>query len=155
LSVEFRSKKNKKKFPNIKKLIKVNFLKNSLKNNSYDIVHSNATIEYVGSFHNQLKFIYECKRISKKYVFIQTPNRFFPLDLHTFLPLIHWLPKKIHRIILKKLGFNFYSKEKNLNLLSKNDLKKVCDRLSIKKYKIIEYDFLFFIFNLILIIKKN
>ena len=72
-------------------------------------MHSNATIEHVGSYQNQISLIKETFRVSKKYVFIQTPNRYYPIDFHTTLPFIHWLPKDIHRKILKFLGLNFYA----------------------------------------------
>ena len=94
-----------KKYPNIKKFITRDGKSTNLPNNSFDIVHSNATIEHVGSRANQIMFIKECLRISKKRVFIQTPNRFYPIDFHTTLPFIHWLPKNIHRKILKIIGF--------------------------------------------------
>ena len=71
-------------------------------------------------------------RISKESVFIQTPNRFHPIEFHTILPFIHWFPKKIHREILKYIKFDFYSKEKNLNLLSVKDLKNICEILKVK-----------------------
>ena len=45
-------------------------------------------------------------KLSKKYFIIITPNRLHPLEFHTKIPLIHWMPKKIHRKILKFLGFN-------------------------------------------------
>ena len=77
------------------------------------------------------------------------------LDFHTKIPLIHWLPKKIHRKILKFLGLNFYSLEKNLNLLSKNDIQNILKILKIDNYKILKMNFLLFCSNLILIIKKN
>ena len=93
-------------------------------------------------------------RISKKYVFIQTPNRFFPIDFHTFLPLIHWLPKSIHRKILKGVGLSFYSYEKNLNLLSKKDLISFCKNLDLKNFEIIKYKLFLMTSNLIIIIKK-
>ena len=128
--------------------------KNNLSSNSFDIVHSNATIEHVGSYKNQLSFVKECVRISKKYVFIQTPNRFFPIDFHTFLPFIHWLPKSIHRKILKGVGLSFYSYEKNLNLLSKKDLINFCKNLDLKNFEIINYKLFLMTSNLILIIKK-
>ena len=63
-----------KKYPYIKKIILGDGRKNNLPDNNFDIVHSNATIEHVGSYQNQLKFIKECIRISKKNIFIQTPN---------------------------------------------------------------------------------
>ena len=143
-----------KKYPNIKKIILGDGRKNNLPDNSFDIVHSNATIEHVGSHKNQLKFIKECIRISKKYTFIQTPNRFYPIDFHTILPLIHWLPKNIHRKILQIFGLNFYSLEKNLNLLSEQDLRKLCKEININNFKIIKYKLFFMTSNFILLIKK-
>ena len=144
-----------KKYPNIKKILIGDGRNNNLPNNSFDIVHSNATIEHVGSYKNQLLFIKECMRISKKYVFIQTPNRFYPIDFHTILPFIHWLPKNIHRKILNIIGLNFYGLEKNLNLLSESDLINLCNELNVKNYKIIKYRLFFMTSNLILFIEKN
>ncbi len=143
-----------KKYKNIKKIIIGDGRNTKIENNSFDIVHSNATIEHVGSLDNQLSFVKEMLRISKEVVFIQTPNRYYPLDFHTILPFIHWLPKNIHRNILKFLKLDFYSKEENLNLLSLNDLKNICKILNIKNYKIIKYKLFFFTSNLILIIHK-
>ena len=143
-----------KKYPNIKRFITIDGKSTKLPNNSFDIVHSNATIEHVGSRANQVLFIKECLRISKKKVFIQTPNRFYPLDFHTTLPLIHWLPKNIHRKILKIIGLNFYASEKNLNLLSENDIISMCKELDIKNFKIVKYNLLFLPSNLIFIITK-
>ena len=59
--------------------------------------------------------------LSKKYFVITTLNRFYPIDFHTKLPLIHWLPKNIHRNLLKIVGLKYFDREENLNLLSKND----------------------------------
>lgn len=42
---------------------------------------------HVESFTNQKWFANEIKRIAKAY-FVQTPNRNFPLELHTLLPLV-------------------------------------------------------------------
>jgi 2-polyprenyl-3-methyl-5-hydroxy-6-metoxy-1,4-benzoquinol methylase len=143
-----------KKYPNIKKIIIGDGRKNNLPDNSFDIVHSNATIEHVGSYQNQLKFIKECIRISKKNIFIQTPNRFYPVDFHTILPFFHWLPKNIHRKILKIIGLDFYSQEKNLNLLSEKDLMSLCKELNISNFKIIKHKLFFMTSNLILLVKK-
>jgi ubiquinone/menaquinone biosynthesis C-methylase UbiE len=125
------------------------------KNNSFDIVYSSATIEHVGSHSNQLQFIKECFRVSRKHIFITTPNKFYPIEFHTKIPLLHFLPNKIFRKILLFLGLTFFAKEKNLNLLSEADLKRFCYRLKIQNYKIIRYKFLFFTSNLILHILKK
>ena len=125
-----------------------------LKENSYDIAMSNATLEHVGSFENQNKFVKELYKISKKRCIIITPNRFYPVDFHTMLPFIHWLPKNIHRRILKFFNQHFLSNEENLNLLSIKDLKNICDINNFKNYKILKIKYYLFTSNLILILDK-
>ena len=149
------SKKLIKKYPQIRKVLKGDGRNIKLKNNSFDIVYSSATLEHVGSLKNQIKFVSECYRVSKRFIFITTPNRFYPIDFHTKIPFIHWLPKKIHRNILSILNMKFYSKERNLNLLSINDIKQILNDLSIAKYKIIKKKFIFFTSNIIIVIEKN
>jgi ubiquinone/menaquinone biosynthesis C-methylase UbiE len=125
-----------------------------LDDNSFEIVHSNATIEHVGTSEDQINFLKECVRVSKKYVFLQTPNKFFPIEFHTKIPLLHFLPDFIFRKILKVIGMNYYSDIKNLNLLSQKDLLNFLKILKINDFKIIKCKLLFFTSNLILIIKK-
>jgi len=57
----------------------------------FDVVHSNAVIEHVGARERQEAFVREAVRVGKR-VFLTTPNRWFPLEVHTRLPLVHWLP---------------------------------------------------------------
>ena len=83
---------------------------------SFDVVFSSAVIEHVGSFDQQVFFISELLRVSN-YFFITTPNRWFPVEVHTAVPILHWLPKKIYRSIYNLLGLNFWAQEENLNLL--------------------------------------
>ncbi len=126
----------------------------NLDDNSFDIVHSNAVIEHVGSYLEQKIFVKECYRIAKKDIFITTPYRFFPIEMHTKLPLIHFLPKKIFRNIISFFGDNFFSLEKNLNLLSIREIKCILKDLNISNYTIIKKKFFFFTSNIILTIKK-
>jgi len=105
------------------KFVQGNGLNMPFEDNSFDLVFSSAVLEHVGSFENQCKFFNECLRVSKKYVFLTTPNRFYPIEFHTYLPFIHWLPKKIHRKILNLIGQKELALEENLNLLSKKTLK--------------------------------
>ena len=142
------------KYPHIKNFIKGDGKNTNLKDDLFEIVYSSATLEHVGSYKDQIQFVKECYRLAKKSVFITTPNRFYPIDFHTKLPFFHWLPKKLHRIILKFIGLEFYSLEKNLNLLCKNDLENITKILNIKNYKILNHRFIFFTSNLILLLKK-
>ena len=109
------------------KFVQGNALNMPFEDNSFDLVFSSAVLEHVGSFENQCKFLNECLRVSKKYVFLTTPNRFYPIEFHTYLPFIHWLPKKIHRKILNLIGQKELAIEDNLNLLSKKSLKAMPD----------------------------
>lgn len=123
---------------------------------SSDLVVSNATIEHVGSKTNQYKMLKNIILLSKKIFVIATPNRYHPIEFHTFIPLIHWLPKKIHRLILKILGLAYFSKEKNLNLLSEKDLVILLNRFQNKiNYSIFYIKWFGVKSNLIIIGKKK
>jgi hypothetical protein len=137
----------------LKKSITGNFSKNEINEFASNLVISNATIEHVGSFSEQRKMITNIIDLSKKLFIISTPNRFYPIDFHTKLPLIHWLPKFLHRKILNFLGMHFYKKEENLNLLGKSEIK---DLLNVKNisYKIDFIRLFFFKSNFIIIGKK-
>lgn len=60
---------------------------------SFDVVFSNSVIEHLGDEESQASFAAEVARVGKKY-WIQTPNRYFPVDPHLWTPFVHWLPKK-------------------------------------------------------------
>lgn len=122
---------------------------------SSDLVVSNATIEHVGNFNNQKKMIQNILLLAKKYFIITTPNRYHPIDFHTKLPFLHWFPKNIHRKILKILRLDFFSKEKNLNLLGKNELKSLLMNAGAKNFKIFNISLLGFKSNYIVIGKIN
>jgi SAM-dependent methyltransferase len=87
----------------------------------FDIAFCNAVIEHVGNSRQQREFVDEMLRVSSSF-FLTTPNRWYPVEFHTAIPLLHFLPKKIYRRILSVLGETYWSKEDNLNLLSKKEL---------------------------------
>src|SRR4051795_1509927 len=60
----------------------------------FDLGFSNAVVEHVaGGQEGQRQFVHELCRVSER-VFITTPNRFFPLEVHTLVPFAHWLPRR-------------------------------------------------------------
>ena len=87
----------------------------------FDLAFCSAVVEHVGSRENQRRFVADVVRVSRR-SFFTTPNRWYPVDLHTQLPLLHYLPGPVHRRLYRLLGFEFFSHEENLNLLSRSDL---------------------------------
>lgn len=63
---------------------------------AFDLYFSNAVIEHVGCRDRQRAFVAEAVRVARR-VFLTTPNRWFPLEVHTRLPLVHWLPEPLAR----------------------------------------------------------
>jgi hypothetical protein len=59
---------------------------------AFAVGFSNAVVEHVaGGREGQRAFVHELCRVAGR-VFVTTPNRWFPLEVHTLLPFVHWLP---------------------------------------------------------------
>ena len=59
---------------------------------AFDLGFSNAVVEHVaGGRDGSGGSSHELCRVARR-VFVTTPNRWFPLEPHTLLPLVHWLP---------------------------------------------------------------
>lgn len=122
---------------------------------SYDFVHSSAVIEHVGSFSNQAAFLRELWRVARRGLFVTTPNRWFPIEAHTVMPLIHFLPPPTFRAILKMVGKDFFAQEENLNLMSKGTLVEAARRAGIGDFRAETVSFFGWPSNVLLIAKKR
>lgn len=88
----------------------------------FDLTVCFAVLEHVGDAARQREFVAELCRVSKR-CFITTPNRWYPMEYHTVLPLLHWLPKRWHRKLLNGIGHGFWAQEDHLNLLSAGEFR--------------------------------
>ncbi|HST18204.1 MAG TPA: methyltransferase domain-containing protein [Gaiellaceae bacterium] len=72
----------------------------------FDLGFSNAVVEHVdGGREAQRAFVHELARVARR-VFVTTPNRFFPIEVHTRLPLVHWLPLSVRDRAIRARGFD-------------------------------------------------
>jgi hypothetical protein len=69
---------------------------------SFEIVYSNSVIEHLENMYNQCLFAAECCRVGQRY-YVQTPNKYFPIEPHLITPLIHWLPRGLQRRMLRNM----------------------------------------------------
>ena len=110
----------KKTHPDVKAIV-ADGTKLPFEDNAFDIAYSNAVIEHVGKHLQQQLFVTELVRVSKR-GFITTPNRHFPVEVHTRVPLLHLiLSKKYFDIFLKLIGKQWATKD-YMNLLSYQDI---------------------------------
>lgn len=64
------------------------------RDDSFDYVVSNAVIEHVGGPERAQSMLAESVRVARRAAFHTTPDRWFPVEVHTQVPLLHWLPRR-------------------------------------------------------------
>ena len=117
---------------------------------AFDVCYCHAVIEHVGSRAQQREFLREMLRVGRR-LYLTTPNRYYPVELHKMVPFLHWLPQAWYRRLLRLIGDDFYSREENLNLLSRRELATLLEGRDIP-FRIVRYRFLGFVSNFVLIV---
>lgn len=62
---------------------------------AFDVVYCNSALEHVAPEH-RLDVAREIRRVGRRY-FVQTPNKFFPVEPHALLPMVQFLPEDLQR----------------------------------------------------------
>jgi hypothetical protein len=102
---------------------------------TFHIATSNAVLEHVGSQENQAFFVNELCRVAQR-VFISVPNRFFPIEHHTALPIVHY-QDNIFQIACRITGKSEWARDENLILMTRKRLRQLA--APIKKKATIGY----------------
>jgi hypothetical protein len=90
---------------------------------AFDIATANAVLEHVGSPENQAFFVSELCRVAKR-VFITVPHRYFPIEHHTALPLVHYFDRTFRRAC-SLTGKEPWANTENLILMSRRRLREL------------------------------
>jgi methyltransferase family protein len=114
------------------------------KDEEFDVAFSNSVIEHVGTFEQQSQMAKEVRRICKRY-FIQTPNRYFPIEPHFLFPFFQFLPMSWKVSLIKHFDLGWTPKIKDrrtaeelfrpIRLLTKKELKHLFPDSKIYKEK--------------------
>lgn len=87
-------RKEKSRYPNIRVIECDACDLSQFKDKAFDVSFSNSLIEHLYTKANQKRMADEAMRVSRCF-FIQTPNRYFPIEPHFRFPLFQFLPKTL------------------------------------------------------------
>lgn len=77
---------------------------------TFDVVFSNSVIEHLGPrFEDQRRMADEIRRVGKRY-FVQTPNRYFPIEPHFLTPGFQFLPVSLRVWLVTHFSVGWYSR---------------------------------------------
>jgi len=120
---------------------------------SFDLCWSNAVLEHVGKTDAQLLFLKEISRVARQ-AFITTPNRYFPVEVHTRTPLVHLLPRPWFERYLRFVGKEWATGD-YMNLLSLRDIKALLSEAGIGEYTVIKNRLLGFVLDFIVVLQLD
>ena len=90
---------------------------------TFTIATSNAVLEHLGSQQNQIFFVSELCRIATR-VFITVPNKYFPIEHHTGIPLLHYYHRTF-QLGCATMGEKDWALERNLILMTRGKLRRL------------------------------
>lgn len=99
---------------------------------TFDIATANAVLEHVGSRRHQKFFVSEMLRVARR-VFISVPNRYFPVEHHTAIPVLHFWDAPF-AFACARLGKDEWADEDNLMLMSKAALSSLAPQNAVVGY---------------------
>ena len=110
----------RRSFPGVKTLV-FNGCALPFRDQSFDVVYSDAMIEHLSDHGAQQRFAAEVVRVRRGW-FVTTPNLWYPIEPHYHLPLVQFLPQGWQRGLVRGLSRTPYD---TLNLLTKRQFHRL------------------------------
>lgn len=103
----------------------------------FDVAFSNSVIEHVPRAQQQA-FAAEIARVARRY-YVQTPNRWFPIEPHYQLPLFQFLPERVKKALNRRftLGWQAKGQWEEITLLGERDLRRLFPDAEIHREKVL------------------
>jgi Methyltransferase domain len=80
-----------------------------ISDNSFDVSFSNSVIEHLGSFRKQQLMAEEHRRIAARY-FVQTPNKYFPMEQHFLIPMFQFFPLVLRIALIRRFSISWFER---------------------------------------------
>lgn len=81
---------------------------------AFDVVFSNSVIEHVGGPQDQRRMADEVRRVGRAY-FVQTPNRYFPIEPHFLVPCFQFLPVSVRVFLVRHFDLGWIGRGKRIS----------------------------------------
>lgn len=113
----------------------------------FDLVFSNSVIEHVGSDEERRRMSAEVRRVGRRY-FVQTPNRFFPIEPHFLVPFFQFLPEAVRISLLTHFDVGHFRRRaeadaremvRSIRLLSRSELRDLFPDASIYEERVMGF----------------
>jgi hypothetical protein len=82
-------------------------LPRQLQGRTFDLVYSNSVIEHLGGYARRAAFARVVERLGEHY-WIQTPNRYFPLEPHWLFPGFQFLPVRARAALSRRWRLSWH-----------------------------------------------
>jgi hypothetical protein len=82
---------------------------NQFADHQFDVVFSNSVIEHLGTIEDQRRMAREVQRVADRH-FVQTPNRYFPIEPHFLFPCFQFLPLRVQVWLLMHRRMGYYDR---------------------------------------------
>lgn len=122
----------------------------------FDIVFSHSVIEHVGGFNDQHRMAEEIKRVGKRF-FLQTPNRYFPIETHFLFPLFQFFPLYFKKFLVSHFDIGWYKRThdwrqameviNSVRLLDEKELKELFPGANIYRERLLGFTKSFIVFD--------
>jgi SAM-dependent methyltransferase len=103
---------------------------------AFPVAFSNSVIEHIPR-ELQPAFASEIRRVAERY-FVQTPNRYFPIEPHYQFPLFQFLPRRTQRALNQRfsLGWRTRGEWEEVNLLTARDMRRLFPDAEIRRERL-------------------